>query len=140
VVSVSDHWLEENSHTASKSKGSACAQDGDHHRCIQPSFAIGGRRLAYCQEEWILSKRIGVIGIVIDEPSTVVEKVNAAISAYSHIVIGRMGIPRPDVSAAVIALIIDGTTDEVGALTGKLGNIPGVTVKSALTTKTIGGE
>ncbi|HWQ62531.1 MAG TPA: CopG family transcriptional regulator, partial [Negativicutes bacterium] len=40
----------------------------------------------------------------------------------------------------VIALIIEGTTDEVGALTGKLGNLPGVTVKSALTTQSLEEE
>ncbi|MDR3588599.1 MAG: iron-only hydrogenase system regulator [Negativicutes bacterium] len=84
-----------------------------------------------------MPKRVGVIGIVIDDPRCVGEKVNAVISSYGHIVIGRMGIPRPQANVGVIALIIEGTTDEVGAMTGKLGNIPGVTVKSALTAKTI---
>ena len=82
-----------------------------------------------------MDKRIGVVGIVIDEPKHVVDKINTIISSYSHIVIGRMGIPRHDANVGVIALIIEGTTDEVGAMTGKLGNIPGVTVKSALTAK-----
>ena len=45
-------------------------------------------------------------------------------------------IPRHEANVGVIALIIEGTTDEVGALTGKLGNLAGVTVKSALTAKT----
>jgi putative iron-only hydrogenase system regulator len=87
-----------------------------------------------------MEKRIGVVGIVIDEPKHVVEKINAVISSYSHMIIGRMGIPRHDANVSVIALIIEGTTDEVGAMTGKLGNLPGVTVKSALTTKTIQEE
>jgi len=82
-----------------------------------------------------MTKRIGVIGIVIDEPKTIADKVNKIISAYSHLVIGRMGIPKPEEHVGVIALIIEGTTDQVGALTGKLGNLPGVTVKSALTAK-----
>jgi putative iron-only hydrogenase system regulator len=85
----------------------------------------------------LVAKRIGVVGIVIDDPRHVGEKVNAIISSYGHIVIGRMGIPRHQVNVGVIALIIEGTTDEVGAMTGKLGNISGVTVKSALTAKTI---
>ncbi len=87
-----------------------------------------------------MAKRIGVIGIVIHDPKNVSEKVNTAISAYSHIVIGRMGIPRPEANVGVIALIIEGTTDEVGALTGKLGNLSGVTVKSALTTQSLEEE
>ncbi len=87
-----------------------------------------------------MSKRIGVIGIVIHEPRNAAEKVNTVLSVYGHIIIGRMGIPRPEANVGVIALIIEGTTDEVGALTGKLGNLPGVTVKSALTTQSIEEE
>lgn len=87
-----------------------------------------------------MAKRIGVVGIVIHEPKNVAERVNTVISGYGHIVIGRMGIPKPEANVGVIALIIEGTTDEVGALTGKLGNLPGVTVKSALTTQSLEEE
>lgn len=87
-----------------------------------------------------MTKRIGVIGIVIDDPRHIAEKANVIISSYSHIIIGRMGIPRHDANVGVIALIIEGTTDEVGALTGKLGALAGVTVKSALTQRTTGEE
>lgn len=87
-----------------------------------------------------MSKRIGVVGIVIHDPRLVAERVNGILSSYGHIIIGRMGIPRPEANVGVIALIIEGTTDEVGALTGKLGNIAGVTVKSALTTQSSGGK
>lgn len=81
-------------------------------------------------------KRIGVVGIVINEPKAIVDKVNLIISNYSHIIIGRMGIPKHEEHIGVIALIVEGNTDDVGALTGKLGNLPGVIVKSALTAKT----
>jgi len=87
-----------------------------------------------------MAKRIGVIGIVIDEPKMVGDKVNAVISDFSHLIIGRMGIPRKESQVGVIALIIEGTTDEVGAFTGKLGRIAGVNVKSALTSKIISEE
>lgn len=82
-----------------------------------------------------MSKRIGVIGIVIHDPRLVAERVNNLLSHYGHIIIGRMGIPKHEANVGVIALIIEGTTDEVGALTGKLGGIGGVTVKSALTSE-----
>ncbi len=84
-----------------------------------------------------MSRRIGVIGIVIEDPRLVADKVNTVISRHGDIVLGRMGIPRPEYQVGVVALIIEGTTDEIGSLTGRLGNIPGVTVKSALTTKTL---
>ena len=34
--------------------------------------------------------------------------------------------------SAVIGLITEGTNDDIGALTGKLGNLDGIIVKSAL--------
>ena len=83
-----------------------------------------------------MSRRIGVVGIVVDNPKPIVEKINAILSDYRHIITGRMGIPRLEENVSVIALIIEGTTDEVGAMTGKLGSLPGVIVKSALTKKT----
>jgi putative iron-only hydrogenase system regulator len=43
-----------------------------------------------------------------------------------------MGIPYRERGCAVITLVVDTTTDEIGSFTGKLGNIPGVAVKSAL--------
>ena len=87
-----------------------------------------------------MNRRIGVVGIVIEDPKHVSDKVNAVISEHGHIVLGRMGIPRPEYHAGVVSLIIEGTTDEIGSLTGRLGNLPGVTVKSALTSKTLRKE
>lgn len=87
-----------------------------------------------------MNRRLGVVGIVIDDPRHVSDKVNAVISEHGHIVLGRMGIPRPEYQVGVVSLIIEGTTDEIGSLTGRLGNIPGVTVKSALTSKTLRKE
>lgn len=47
-------------------------------------------------------------------------------------VIGRMGIPYHERDLNIVTLIVDASTDEIGALTGKLGQIPDVTVKSTL--------
>jgi putative iron-only hydrogenase system regulator len=119
----------------------ACAQDGEvYHTVIQAFFCLAQKKAFDLSGGITVAKRIGVIGIVINEPKLVVDKVNAIISQYGQLVVGRMGIPRHDDNVGVIALIIEGTTDEVGALTGKLGNLPGVTVKSALTAKTITQE
>lgn len=79
-------------------------------------------------------KRIGVIGIVI-ENRNVAPEVNNILSQYSEIIVGRMGIPYHEKGVSVISLIVDGTTDDIGALTGKLGALKNVNVKSALTKK-----
>jgi putative iron-only hydrogenase system regulator len=59
--------------------------------------------------------------------------VNEILSKFGDMIVGRMGIPYRERGISVIALIVDATTDELGALTGKLGQIPGVKVKSAVT-------
>lgn len=76
--------------------------------------------------------RLGVVGIVVEDRNSAIE-VNKILSEYADIIIGRMGVPYKEKEVSVISLIVDGTTDQIGAMTGKLGNIPGVIVKSALT-------
>jgi len=84
-----------------------------------------------------MEKRIGVIGIVVDSPKESGEEVSRCISSHASIIVGRMGIPYKERNISVISLIVEGTTDEIGAFTGKLGKLKGVTVKSALTSKKI---
>lgn len=79
------------------------------------------------------SRRIGVVSIIIHKRKESAMKVNEIITAYGDTIIGRMGIPYDPKGIHVIALIINGTTDDIGALTGKLGNLPDVEVKSVLT-------
>ena len=74
-------------------------------------------------------KRIGVIGIVIEDKNVVIE-LQRLLSEFGDIIIGRMGVPRENVSA--ISLIVEGTTERISALTGKLGQM-NLTVKSAIT-------
>ncbi|HHT84415.1 MAG: TM1266 family iron-only hydrogenase system putative regulator [Bacillota bacterium] len=78
-------------------------------------------------------RRIGVVGIVVTERLKSAPRVNQVLSDYAHIIIGRMGIPYRERGISVIALIVDGDTDTLGAMTGKLGGIPGVKVRTAIT-------
>ncbi len=79
-------------------------------------------------------KRIGVVGIVLDS-NEFASQVNEILHQYSHLINGRMGLPNKERNVAVIAVIVDGTTDEISALTGRLGRIKGVSVKTALAHK-----
>lgn len=81
-----------------------------------------------------MEKRIGVIGIVIENIENA-SSVNNILHSFSNIIVGRMGIPYKEKNMSVISLIVDGTSDEISAMTGKLGKIPGVNVKSAITKK-----
>ncbi|HBT47214.1 MAG TPA: CopG family transcriptional regulator [Peptococcaceae bacterium] len=82
-----------------------------------------------------MERRIGVIGIVVEDREAAAARVNAILSDYAEYIVGRMGIPYRERGVSVIALIVDGTTDAIGALTGKLGSLPGVRVRAALTGK-----
>ncbi|MDP4127224.1 MAG: iron-only hydrogenase system regulator [Bacillota bacterium] len=78
--------------------------------------------------------RIGVVGIVIEEFESA-NKVNETLHEMASIIVGRMGIPRKERGISIISLIVEGTTDEISAMTGKLGKIRGINIKSALTRK-----
>jgi len=69
--------------------------------------------------------------IVIEDPEKV-ERLNSIISSHASLILGRQGIPMRDRMISIISLVLEGTTDELGSLTGKLGRIDGVKVKSAL--------
>lgn len=79
-----------------------------------------------------MQKRIGVVGIVVQNIDNS-DKVNSILHDFAHIIVGRMGIPYREKNISVISLIVDGTSDEISAMTGKLGRIEGVNVKTALT-------
>lgn len=73
--------------------------------------------------------RIAILGILISDACSV-EKVNAALHEKGDIVRGRMGLPLRDRGVNAITLVLDAPSDEINALTGKLGTIPGVSAKA----------
>ena len=76
------------------------------------------------EEKSLSDNRLGVIGIVVENRDAI-PQVNQVLTNHASMIIGRMGLPYRQKDLAVIALIVDGSTDELGALTGKLGNISG---------------
>jgi putative iron-only hydrogenase system regulator len=80
------------------------------------------------------SKRIAVAAIVIDEPEAAVE-VNAVLHEYNDIIIGRMGVPYKERGISLISVAIDAEPDVISSLTGRLGQISGVSVKAAISKK-----
>lgn len=78
-----------------------------------------------------MAKRLGFIGIILHDRKKSAEAVNKILSDYGDLVVGRMGIPHARKDCSVIAVIVDATTDQIGALTGRLGKVAGISVKSA---------
>ena len=79
-----------------------------------------------------MPKRLGVVGVVVEELAAA-DEVNAVLHEFAGIIVGRMGIPYRERGVSVISIIVDGTGDEISALTGRLGRISHVSVKTALT-------
>jgi putative iron-only hydrogenase system regulator len=79
-----------------------------------------------------MEKRLGFVGVIIHNRKKTAPLVNNILTEFGDLVIGRMGIPHVKRELSVIVLIVNATTDGLGALTGKLGKVAGVSVKSAL--------
>lgn len=79
-----------------------------------------------------MEKRIGTITILITNHESV-SGVNALLSEYADLILGRQGLPMHERSIFVISLIVEGEITTINALTGKLGRLPHVEVKTILT-------
>ena len=78
--------------------------------------------------------RIAVIGIVIEKDRSSSGAVNGILSEYGDYIVGRMGVPDRENDVYVISVIVKATNEIISAMTGKLGKIENVKVKSAVTT------
>ena len=77
-----------------------------------------------------METRIAVIGIVVEEERSV-ELLNEILHEYRDAIIGRMGIPYRAKRINVMSVAVDAPQDVTAALTGKIGALPGIRVKTA---------
>ena len=76
-----------------------------------------------------MESRVAVISIIVEDGNAV-SKLNELLHTYSQFIIGRMGIPYRERKINIICLAIDAPNDEINALTGALGRIPGINAKA----------
>ncbi|MBP5341873.1 MAG: iron-only hydrogenase system regulator [Bacteroidales bacterium] len=79
-----------------------------------------------------MEKRIGTITILIKERRQSSD-VNQILSEHADIILCRQGLPFRDREVAVISLIVEGTVNEINALTGRVGRLEGVECKAVVT-------
>lgn len=79
-----------------------------------------------------MEEKVAIIGIFIKDNSKA-SKVNDLLHAYSSYVVGRLGIPYKEKNINIISVIVCAPADTISTLSGKLGNIPGVTAKAMQT-------
>ena len=76
-----------------------------------------------------MENRIALLGIVVEEPSSV-QPLNALLHEYGEHIIGRMGIPHRERHISVISVVLDAPGDAISTLAGKVGQLPGVSAKT----------
>ncbi len=86
-----------------------------------------------------MEKRIGAAIILIQEKTSIPE-LNAILNVHSDIIIARQGLPLSDRNFNIISLVLEGTTDAISSLTGKIGKLKNIQVKSVLTKTNVENE
>ena len=77
-----------------------------------------------------MDTRVAVISIIVENNDTV-EALNSILHDYGSYIIGRMGLPYRERSINIISVAVDAPQDVISALAGKIGNLPGVSAKTA---------
>lgn len=77
-----------------------------------------------------METRVAVIGIIVENQDSV-EKLNALLHDYAPYIIGRMGVPYREKNVSIISVAVDAPQDAISALSGKIGKLRGVSVKTA---------
>ena len=67
--------------------------------------------------------------IIVESPDSV-EKLNQLLHEYGKYIIGRMGIPYREREVNIISVAIDAPQDVINALSGKIGRLDGIGVKT----------
>jgi len=77
-----------------------------------------------------METRVAVMSIIVENNDTA-EKLNAILHEYGEYIIGRMGIPYRKRGINIISIALDAPQNAISALAGKVGNLPGISVKTA---------
>lgn len=81
-----------------------------------------------------METRVAVMSIIVENGDTV-EQLNKLLHEYGCFIIGRMGLPYKEKNINIISIALDAPKDTISTLAGKIGNLPGISVKTALSAK-----
>jgi len=77
-----------------------------------------------------MATRVAVMSIIVENGDSV-EALNQILHENGRYIIGRMGIPYREKGISIISIALDAPQDAISAMSGKIGNLPGVSVKTA---------
>jgi len=76
-----------------------------------------------------METRIALIGIIVDDISST-ERLNSVLHEFGQYIVGRMGVPYREKEVCIISVVIDAPNDIISSLSGKLGMLPGINIKT----------
>ena len=99
-------------------------------RCLSAPLLFLGEKMNTNQNE----TRVAVISIIVENPDST-PQINEILHTASDCIIGRLGIPYKQKNISIISIVIDAELDVISSISGKLGRLSGVTVKTAYSKK-----
>jgi len=81
-----------------------------------------------------MEKRIAVIGIIVENINSV-EQLNSVLHDYGEYIVGRMGLPYRERNISIVSIAVDAPQNTISELSGKIGKINGISVKTAYSNK-----
>lgn len=77
-----------------------------------------------------METRVAVVGIIVEKNDSA-ERINEILHEYGEFIVGRMGIPYRKRNICIISVVADAPQSVISAMTGKIGRVDGVSVKTA---------
>jgi putative iron-only hydrogenase system regulator len=81
--------------------------------------------------------KVAVISAILEEPDKCQHEFNEVVGNFKGLIKGRMGIPMDEYGVSVISITVVGELNDINSLTGKLGNIEHVYVKTSISKKEV---
>ncbi len=76
-----------------------------------------------------METRVAILSIIVENPESI-EQLNDLLHEFRAHIIGRMGLPYHAKNINIICVAIDASQSIISALSGKIGQLPGISAKT----------
>jgi len=97
---------------------------------IAVPFCAFARGAHFVLKGSFMDTRVAVMGIIVEDTNST-EALNSILHEYGNYIIGRMGVPYRERNINIVSIALDAPQDTISALSGKIGKLSGISVKTA---------
>lgn len=76
-----------------------------------------------------MDNRVALMAIIVEDKDSVKE-LNELLHEYGEYIVGRMGIPYHKRNISILSVAVDAPNDIISSLSGKIGKLKGVSIKT----------